>query len=497
MLDILRKSQPKQFLAAYVEPTQVEVIRGRRKWRTWDFDRAEVHRVQGAESVFDLLQRVNVHLKDAVPAACLVILARTFYSFHREYYPLALADQVNDVIQYDWEENLFLESDRALHFAGTPVFGSERIAVPIYSLRRDLYEKFCQALGSSSFRHFTLVPDALLLKDMITELPGDENRNHVLIGRHLGDQSLELHQVSGGAVVESLLLKQGHSTAALFARVVDLITDSGDEQGPTVVVCSKEGERTPQALPVEGNNWDFQEIKAGRTLVETWAQNLTRMEPIQAFGDRLALKPRQLPRVVYPIVVGTLLYGLFGFYQVHTYHRLTRKYKALEIQRHQLEAKWKPIEKRQARLAQLKEARKSLKEFDAKGYPLLKLLTLLTDVTPMDTWIEYFALNGKELRLRGRSKAAVKYVSKISQIEGFSKVSLVSPIRRDTRTGSERFYLRIEIDPPKLKKRLESVPILAEEQPASGALRPQKAQGKQPGTGSPKATPAKEQGGKP
>lgn len=466
MLGFFKRSQPKQLLAVYVEPGLVEVLRGRKKWRSWELDRAQSYPVAPGETPYDCLQRINLRSRGGSYSACLLILARAFYSFHREYYPAALGDQLQEVLEFDWEENLFYEGDRSLHFAGEPIAGQDRFIVPVFSIRSEIYGKFYQALSGEAFRYFTALPSALAFLRASPVSHDPQAGALRIVGCALGDRTVELHHLLNGGVVDSQLVNRSRRSSRLFLAGLDVLTGAETEAPPPVAIYCRQG-ADPDAAGEEicGDRSGFAKLKVGATFLDPWVRAFLGRDQIKAFGDDLSLKARQLPKVVYPILVCVLLYSLFAFYQVRSHNDLAAQFVGLQTQRKQLEAKWKPIEERRARMAKLQEDQKSLNQFDSKGYPILELLTLVTEITPADTWLEFFSINEKELRLRGQSKAAVKYVSVLSKVEGFENVSLVSPIRRDPRSENERFYLRIKLNSEMLRKRLQGIELMAEEVP--------------------------------
>lgn len=466
-LDLFKRSRPKELVAIFAGADAIEWVRGRRKWRSWDLDQVQSVPIGPEESPFDCLQRLNLRAHNSAACACLVIVARPYYSFHREYYPAALADQLQEAIEFDWDDNLFYEGDRTLHFAGRAVAGGDRLLVPMFSMRAEVYEKFQQALGGAAFGRFTLVPSALAF---LHELPAREATPPRLIGFCHGRRATELHQLVDGSVVDSLLLDRRRRSSGLFAAALSLLAAGAGAATEPVTLYCRDAESAGAAideLGAAGPGWV--QFSVGDAFLKPWLQALLDQDQIEAFGDEPGLKARQVPKVAYPILACLLIYALFALFQLHSHGNLAAQAKSLQQQRQQLETKWKPIEERRARMAQLQEDQKSLTQFDAKGHPVQQLLTLVTEITPADTWLEFFSLNEKELRLRGQSKAAAKYVSELAKVEGFENVSLVSPISRDPRSDGERFYLKIDLNLDKLKKRLQDIEMMAEEDPAATA----------------------------
>jgi len=462
--DFFKRSRPKELVAILAGADAIEWVRGRRKWRSWDLEQVRSIPIGPKESLFDCLPRLNLRVRDSAACACLVIVARAYYGFHREYYPAALADQLQEAIEFDWDDNLFYEGDRTRHFAGRAVASGDRLLVPVFSMRTELYEKFRQALGGASFARFTLVPSALAFP---SEPPTREALPPRLVGFCHGRRATELHHLADGSVVDSLLLDRRRGSARLFSSALDLLAArDGESTEPVTFYCRDAANASAAIEELGGAGSSLVQFRVGDAFLKPWLEALLHQDQILAFGDDPELNARRLPKVTYPILVCLLIYVLFALFQIHGHGSLAVQAKSLRQQRQQLETKWKPIEERRARMAQLQEDRKSLTQFDAKSHPVLQLLTLVTEITPVDTWLEFFAINEKELRLRGQSKAAVKYVSELAKIDGFENVSLVSPISRDPRSNDERFNLKIDLDSEKLNKRLHDVEMLADEEPA-------------------------------
>ena len=130
----------------------------------------------------------------------------------------------------------------------------------------------------------------------------------------------------------------------------------------------------------------------------------------------------------------------------------------LKAQVHQLEARWKPIEALQTRIAKFQEDQKTLSQFNRDDYQLVELLNFLTQLTPDDTWLNYLSLRQGQLILRGESKSAIKYLAELSKTEGLSDVKFASPVTRDPGTDEERFNVQLQLDMEKLKKSFEALP---------------------------------------
>jgi hypothetical protein len=88
---------------------------------------------------------------------------------------------------------------------------------------------------------------------------------------------------------------------------------------------------------------------------------------------------------------------------------------------------------------------------------LLEILNLLTQTTPEDTWLNYFSVRKGQIILRGDSKSAIKFLSELSKIEGFSDVRFASPVTRSPSSEDERFNVQFQVDQEKLIKTVEAM----------------------------------------
>ena len=122
---------------------------------------------RSGESVFDHLQYLNLKPKGRKGSALLAIVSSVFYSVHSEHYPLSIKDQLDDAINFDWQENIFHEHDSTLHFFGPPVALNQHVSVPIFSIQREIYDKLNQALNGSLFHTFAVVPSALSFSSLL------------------------------------------------------------------------------------------------------------------------------------------------------------------------------------------------------------------------------------------------------------------------------------------------------------------------------------------
>jgi Tfp pilus assembly protein PilN len=472
--------RPRHILALYVEARRLEILRAERQWRTWRLEPAEQHSLPEGESLFDYLARLNLRPKAGLATALMLFLSRSHYAFGRECYPLALQDRLEEALTFDWQENLFHDDDQTLRFTTTPAAGRQQLIVPIFSLSQEVYDKFHQALGASLFSSLTVIPSAMAYPAVFaSDAPANGRPCMRVLGRVLGPAGVEIHRYLNDTIIDSFLVQRGTVAERLFRETLRaLVMEDGTEadlelrDGPTPVETDNQAgaDKRPHievlCSPAEEAGeviryWVDEGLTIRPRIIDgslltRWMEHLVGQDRLRAFGAELRLKPWQPPRILVPLVVVLAIYGVFGAYQWHGGKRLART--AIEVQnlRKQLEAQWKPIEQLQANISKLKDQQKALAEFDQQSYPVFELFNLLTQVTPEDTWLDFFSLTNKELQIRGESKSAARYLSELSKVEGFSAVSFASPVSRNPSSDKERFNVRIQLDIDRLRKTLVS-----------------------------------------
>ena len=491
MLSLSKEHRPRELLAVYVEQQRVEVLRAHRQWRTWQIDSADHFEVPETESIYDYLQRLNLRPKGKKKTLLLLFLPLIFYNFHKEHYPLGLQDQLQDALGFDWQENVFLEHERMLNFPGAAVVLNHDLSVPIFSLQRDVFDKFLQVLGAASFQNFRIIPTALAYKAFLTSGASvPESPELEIVARMIDSMNLELHRFYKGQFLDSMLICRDRDDMAVFLEHLHATGNGLNGQLPPIRTVCTGGE----TLKVETLQHSFSDKAAFEveqlkdSLLSLWVPYLFEQEVIQTFDAPLFLKPWQIPRIAWPLLALIALYLTFALYLAHTHRQLQEDNQRLKREIAQLEVQWKPIEQLQTRIAKFQEDQKTLSQFNSEGYPLLEILILLSQTTPEDTWLNYFSIRKGQIILRGDSKSAIKYLPELSKIEGFSEVRFASPVTRSPTSDDERFNVQLQIDPEKLRKTIEALELHKEEENIEQSSldqdpsTPQLSEGKRPGT---------------
>lgn len=464
MLNRLVRTRPKQLLVVYVEPQRVDVLRARRKWRSWQLESVEQFDVPEGEGIFDCLQRMNLRPRSLSGTALILLLPRLFYGFHREYYPASLNLHLEETLRFDWPDNIFQQPGKTLYFFGHAVPVDHHLSVPIFTLQDDLYEKFYQALSGSNFQTFSIVPSGPSYSVLLDKygILGDPTGIHIL-ARAIDSSTLEIQKFYQGALLDSAIIRGDESQLALFRETLKAAAAFEDAdlnaEIPVYLLCQPGESGKEPVRQWQGANLPLEVIEVPEPLITYWVDYLLEQDPVDTFNPPLILKPWEIPKAAWVIVAILVLYSLFAFYQVHSYQNLSGSLQILKKQRVQLEAEWKPIEELQTRIGKFQEDQKALAQFNDKGYPLLGILTLLTELTPRDTWLNYLSLREGELMLRGESASAIKYLTELSQVKGFEDVRFASPVTRTPASDHERFNVQIRVNMQLLRGTLETLPV--------------------------------------
>jgi general secretion pathway protein L len=458
MLKGIIKYRPSHLYAVYIEPQRIEILQANRRWRTWTIGPAEQHHVPPGESVFDHLEHLNLRPRGRKGSALLAIVSGAFYSVHGEHYPLSIKDHLDEAINFDWQENIFYEDDATLHFFGTPVALKHQMCVPIFSIQTEIYDKLNQAVNGPLFHTFAVVPGALSFAAFLHG-EGEGAEETEILARILDEDTLEVHRFYRGAFLDSTVAGRTSQCLRLFSENLKCFGPETDE--PHIhLVCAPEECRSPRK---PGDTWrqyglqvKVREISS--SFVESSLRFLLKKDAIHTFDTEILLKPWEIPRIALPLAALVLIFALYGFYQAHSAENMVQTSKRLKTQINQLETRWKPIEELQTRITKFREDQKTLSEFNHEDYRLMELMSLLTQLTPEDTWLNYLSLRKGQLILRGESKSALKYLAELSKVEGLTDVKFASPVTRDPGTDEERFNVQLQLDIDKLKKGFEALP---------------------------------------
>ncbi len=479
MLRFTTEHRPKQLLAVYVEQRRVEILRAHRQWRSWQIDSVENFDVPESEPIYDYLQRLNLRPRDRKATTLVLFLPLSFYAFHREHYPTGLQDQLQEALNFDWQENLFLEHERTLHFSGPAVAVNHNLSVPIFSLQRDVFDKFHQVLGAANFLNFRVIPTSLAYRAFLAAPEVQTDTPEVKVyARWIDPTHLELHRFYKGQFLDSMLIGENRDNLRILLEHLRFSENGLDDTriSPIHLICTNgEALKAEDCRRLRHDEIPFEIEPLQGPLVGYWVAYLLEQDKIETFDAPLLLKPWKVPRIVWPLLALVGLYSIFALYELHTHSQIQEASRRLKKEIAQLETQWKPIEELQSRISKFQEDQKTLSEFNLEGYPMLEILDLLSQTTPDDTWLNYFSIRKGQIILRGDSKSAIKFLSELSKVEGFSDVRFASPVTRSPTSEDERFNVQLQVDQEKLRKTIEAMGLNKTEESIEAAASDQNA----------------------
>lgn len=411
------KKRPKSLHAVYVEPGQIEVLHARRPWRNWEIESTARFKVHEGESVMDALRHRKLRPWVKKGSALLLFLPSTFYSTHREHYPLSMKRNIEEAIAFDWQENIFYEQDRTIYFYGPLVTINQRISVPVFSLLKQTFDKFYQAANGQLYDTFNVVPSVLASEAFLPSLVAEGLREPLeFVARILDASHIEIHRFYHGSFLDSVVIRKSFQSLSSFLENLHCLGDVVGEScviKPHVHLLCTEAELAEK--PDYGTEWieeglPIQLHKLEGCLVNDWVRRLLRKNTVHTFDGEIVLKPWKVPSVVWPLMAIVLFFAAYALCQVQSVTKLAETSMQLKKQISRLETEWKQIEELQKRISTFQEDRENLFAFDGRGYPMLQLMNLLSEVTPEDTWLNSLSLREGKLSLRVESKSASRYL---------------------------------------------------------------------------------------
>ena len=460
MLKSIIKYRPTNLYAVYVEPLRIEVLQAHRHWRSWEIGVAEQSHVPQGESVFDHLQYLNLKPKGRKGSALLAIVSSVFYSVHSEHYPLSIKDQLDDAINFDWQENIFLEHDRTLHFSGPPVALNQHVSVPIFSIQREIYDKLNQALNGALFHTFAVVPSALSFSALLPLIEDDGGETARYWPEAWTMRILKYTASTGGPFWIQRWSVSLPSDLKLFAENLKCLGD--EECEPHIhLVCAPEECNSPEdpaaiwaqggvAGKGAGDLRVFRHQLASPPAQTGRHSHFRLRNPVKAMANSAHCRASGGAhfhfRPLWPLSVRTRPKAWFRPASASKFRSISSK------------PGGNPSRRLQTRITKFQEDQKTLSEFNREDYQLLELLSFLTQLTPEDTWLNYLSLRQGQLILRGESKSAIKYLAGTVENRGAYRRQIRFSGNPGPGTDQERFNVQLQLDMEKLKKSFEALP---------------------------------------
>ncbi len=419
---------PQSVTVAYLTPgNYILITTAHRKRRTWKI--SEIQKIP-SDNLFEFTTR----LKEPKKTFLIGIIPRSLYHFTRSIYPSSLKNNLNEIIQYYKDENVLFKND-CFYITSTPLTDESGILAPALSLKKSTYERIIQMFNANSFKNYLIIPDTYIVESFLKQQDSIPYHTNTWILQKGSEKSMIAIQSHVPTITESITVNPyNRDMVNLFRQKLNMAEKViGISDSSTFF-----NDITAREIDIVVNTSDF---------FKQAVSGLLNYQKVDGFDSSVRLNFPKIPRTLFIPLLGIMLVVATGIY-VHSTVSQTRNHLAmLKAEKRALEQKWSPIENQQKMIDKLEEDKRNLQITLSQGIPLLKVLEVLTQTTPQDTWLNYLVINSNNtMFLRGESGSAVRYVSALSKIPGFKNVSFASPVRKNTRTQKEYFNIKLVVD---------------------------------------------------
>ena len=348
-----------------------------------------------------------------------LFLSRLRYQFTHGLYPKHLADEVEQVVAFTRHE-LFPNGGEVPYFLGEVQQRADVLHVPVFFLSpgEDPRAGFD---GIAQTRRLVATPAALHYPALFPRGDGD-----VVLAVPLQEGQREVALYRGWKLIDCFLLTEDLMNS--FGAYLDRLRPYrrfllGEDEEMMRMGFQPLRPREPVAVAILKGA-----VKAGEII--GWPAALsTRTNPVLfAYGGLLLV---------------VLLYAGVCLSLKGRYDELLQRDRALKAEVARLEARLRPIERLRAEVERLQAIRAKLEEARGERFSPQEVLRTLTRVTPRDIWLNRFELKGRELLIEGFAPSADRYAALLKGVPDFAEVKFASSVRRDRKTGLERFSIRV------------------------------------------------------
>lgn len=449
------RPRAKNMAVVYVEPCRVEYLVMRQKRGVWVSEPAKTVVLAEDDALPEALKRIDVCPEGRKDTDLVLFLSKAYFQFARGLYPESLEGDLEKVVRFSISENLLHDAQAVHYFVDAPTVVEGVLKVSVFSMDRDLYLGFSQALGAEAFNSFTVAPDGKGYRALLSQLPGefcqdaqDEPRAMVL-GRMSAGGRIVVHRLAQGVLADCVDGLDGAETFKMLAWTLAGLHGGGDGPGPCVHLFHSPDENPP--VPSSRTGLNYVVHRMDKPLVHYFAQSLLDMEKLPGFASTLRLKRFQVPRTLWVVLLVLAVYGVFAFMEMRERDELTAELARLTERMQTLKTKWDPIQARQDKVQAMLDQEKALLERDPDTLSALILLTVLTEKTPDDTFLKQVFLKERRLEITGESGDALNYRSVLSAIDGFEDVQFSSTVHHLADVNKDRFVIKATLNPAKLR----------------------------------------------
>ncbi|MDL1965349.1 MAG: PilN domain-containing protein [Candidatus Desulfofervidus auxilii] len=418
-MSIINLKYPKHVIITLLKGNSTEVVRlKKRPWQKWEISKYETFDVSWPEVLPEVIKGV-----EREKTAILLLVLRDRYQAHQETYPKAVGEHLENAVRYDLDE-VFLSGEDNINFIlGKPIETQDNLVVPIFSQTQEQYQLLTGNL--EGFLQVCVVPAAQFYPYL-----GDEVKDCIVLFP-MNHRMFEVAIYANGSLRDVFMLEEEN-----IDYFKTYITSIGIEN----IVCIGSSE-IPHFL--KGLKIKFLNIDS--VFLKRISEYIAKQEVITGWPQDLRLKPSKIVLAYFLLAILLGAYTIYPIFLSFEHKHLIKQVQVVSQELQKTEKQWKPIERVQKEVEELKTFNKKIERIKQEVVSPLKVLKILTEATPNDTWISYFDLKKKTIIIRGESGSVVNFLEVISKVPAFQEVKLLSPVRKKAKTQKELFNIQIKL----------------------------------------------------
>jgi len=418
-MSIINLKYPKYIIIALLKRNSTEVVRLKKSpWQKWEISKYKTFESSWPEVIPEVIDGV-----ERKKTAILLLVLRDRYQAHQETYPKAVGEHLENAVQYDLNEIFLSGEDNTNFILGKPIETQDNLAVPIFSQTQEQYQLLTENL--EGFLQVCVVPAAQFylylrdeIKDSIVLFPLDHRMFEVAI-------------YANGSLRDVFLLEEDN---------VDYFKTYISSIGIENIVCIGSSE-----LPHFLKGLKIKLLSTDNTLLKRISKYIAKQEAIKGWPQDLLLKPSKIVLGYFFLAILVGIYAIYPIFLSFEHKHLIKQFQLVSQELQKREKEWRPIERIRKEVEELKAFNNKLEHIKQEVVSPLKVLKILTEATPNDTWISYFNLKKKTIIIRGESGSVVNFLEVISKVPAFQEVKLLSPVRKKRKTQKELFNIQIKL----------------------------------------------------
>lgn len=371
----------------------------------------------------------------------LVILAPMHHETRLLQYPRAMGKRMASVLEFDVPEHSLRLAENLIYFH-KPILHKSMLTVSFHAMERSLYETIQQTLLAAGMTKTHVVPDVILIPEIWAKLCPC-TPNGVLTG--YTQHHFLAYSVTQKAVAEALSINE-------IGPIANLWEIKTRERASLVPMLHLVERGEPEGLPASGEKKPQPHVNGARQacLLATWPEMLAHeallADPVQGFTGQFRLTPKR-PSLPALTAAALILLHVLAFTALYKYRGFKQEMlHAVSTAVSEMRSAWAPLEAQGRWINSMEAMERALAGFEEKAVPVESLLSLLTRVTPQDTWLRELCLEGTQLTVAGEASEALAYRNTLTALPPFHDVQFTGNVTKAKDQAKERFTLVLKVD---------------------------------------------------